>query len=86
MVVLCPQSPLAFGDPTTVAEFVREGVHWLELIPPLNDASTPALLQAFTLLLQNEARLTASSAAIRARVAGTAQEGPSVIRNMVTSV
>lgn len=75
VVVLCPQRQLAFGDPTAVAEFVRERVHWLELLPALDDANAPALLQALALLLQSEAKLPASSAAIRARVAGTAQEG-----------
>ncbi len=84
VVVLCPRRQLAFGDPTAVAEFVRERVQWLELLPALNDANAPALLQALALLLQSEDKLPASSAAIRARVAGTAQEG--AIRDVIAAI
>lgn len=43
-----------------------------------------ALLQALALLLQSETRLPASSAAIRARAPGTAQEG--AIRDVIAAI
>jgi hypothetical protein len=46
VVVICPHRGLNFGSATAVAEFVRERVHWLELVPAANDPSAPPLLRA----------------------------------------
>jgi predicted transposase YdaD len=57
-----------------VAEFLRERVQWIELEPAATDPTAAPLLRALALLVQPEAQIPASSAAIRAEVAGTAQE------------
>ena len=33
VVVICPHRQPNFGSPAAVAEFVRERVHWVELLP-----------------------------------------------------
>jgi predicted transposase YdaD len=75
VVVICPHRRLNFGRAPAVAEFVRERVHWLELVPAANDPSAPPLLRALALLVQPEADVPLSSAAIQAEVAGTDREG-----------
>lgn len=57
-----------------MAEFLRERVQWIELEPAATDPTAAPLLRALALLVQPEAQIPASSAAIRAEVAGTAQE------------
>ena len=74
VVVLCPNRRLNFGRPAAVAEFLRERVQWIELEPAATDPTAPPLLRALALLVQPEAQIPASSAAIRAEVAGTVQE------------
>ena len=74
VVVLCPDRHLNFGRPAAVAEFLRERVQWIELEAVAADPSAPPLLRALALLVQPEEQIPASSAAIRAEVAGTAQE------------
>ncbi|MCH9713617.1 MAG: DUF2887 domain-containing protein [Cyanobacteria bacterium] len=74
VVVLCPNRKLNFGRPLAVAEFLRERVQWIELEPAATDPTAPPLLRALALLVQPEAQIPASSAEIRAEVAGTAQE------------
>lgn len=73
-VVLCPNRQLNFGRPAAVAEFLRERVQWIELEAAATDPSAPPLLRALVLLVQPEAQIPASSAAIRAEVAGTVQQ------------
>jgi predicted transposase YdaD len=74
VVVICPSRALAFGDPEPVAEFLERRVRWLELQPALSDPEAPPLLRTLALLLEKEERLPATTAEIRARVAGTEQE------------
>jgi predicted transposase/invertase (TIGR01784 family) len=74
VVVICPHRHLNFGSPVAVEEFVRERVHWVELLPAAKDLSAPPLLRALALLVQAEEEIPASSAAIQAEVAGTGQE------------
>jgi len=74
VVVLCPHRGLNFGRPAAVAEFLRERVLWIELEPAAADPTAPPLLRALALLVQPEEQIAASSGAIRAQVAGTAQE------------
>ncbi|MFM7393413.1 MAG: DUF2887 domain-containing protein [Cyanobium sp.] len=74
VVVLCPNRQLNFGRPAAVAEFLRERVQWIELEAAAADPSAPPLLKALALLVQPEEQISASSAAIRAEVAGTGQE------------
>ncbi|MFM7548987.1 MAG: DUF2887 domain-containing protein [Cyanobacteriota bacterium] len=74
VVVLCPNRQLNFGRPAAVAEFLRERVQWIELEAVAADPSEPPLLKALALLVQPEEQIPASSAAIRAEVAGTVQE------------
>ena len=74
VVVLCPNRQLNFGRPAAVAEFLRERVRWIELEAVAADQSAPPLLRTLALLVQPEEQIPASSAAIRAEVAGTAQE------------
>jgi predicted transposase YdaD len=74
VVVLCPNRRLNFGRAAAVAEFLRERVQWIELEPAAADPGAPPLLRALALLVQPEAQIPASSAAIRAEVAGTVQE------------
>ena len=71
VVVLCPSRQLHFGDPAPVAEFVEYRVHWIELLPAAANPAAPALVQALALLLQSEQELPITSAALRARVAGS---------------
>ncbi len=71
VVVLCPSRQLNFGDPAPVAEFVEHRVAWIELLPAATNPTAPALVQALALLLQSEQDLPTTSAALRARVAGT---------------
>jgi len=71
VVVLCPSRQLNFGDPAPVAEFVEQRVQWIELLPAAANPTAPALVQALALLLQSEQDLPATTAALRARVAGT---------------
>jgi len=73
VVVLCPSRELHFGDPAPVAEFVERRVQWIELLPAAANPTAPALVQALALLLQSEQELPATSAALRARVAGSRQ-------------
>ena len=73
VVVLCPSRELHFGDPAPVAEFVEQRVQWIELLPAAANPTAPALVQALALLLQSEQELPATSAALRARVAGSRQ-------------
>ena len=74
VVVICPRRTLAFGDPEPVAEFLEHRVRWLELQPALADPNAPPLLRTLALLLEKEERLPATTAEIRARVAGTELE------------
>ncbi|MFM9104950.1 MAG: DUF2887 domain-containing protein, partial [Cyanobium sp.] len=74
VVVLCPNRRLNFGRPAAVAEFLRERVQWIELEAAATDPSAPPLLRALALLVLPEEQIPASSRAIRAEVAGTAQE------------
>jgi predicted transposase YdaD len=74
VVVICPRRTLAFGDPEPVAEFLEHRVRWLELQPALADPDAPPLLRTLALLLEKEERLPATTAEIRARVAGTELE------------
>jgi len=74
VVVLCPNRHLNFGRPAAVAEFLRERVQWIELESAAADPSAPPLLRALALLVLPEEQIPTSSAAIRAEVAGTAQE------------
>ena len=74
VVVICPQRGLNFGRPVAVAEFIQERVRWIELLPAAADPTAVPLLQALALLVQPEEQIPASAAAIRARVAGTAEE------------
>ncbi|MEB3155863.1 MAG: DUF2887 domain-containing protein [Cyanobacteriota bacterium] len=76
VVVICPHRRRNFGSPTPVAEFLRARVHWLELEPAANDPAAPPLLRAMALLVQPEAEIPRSAAAIQAEVAGTVQEAP----------
>ncbi len=72
--MLCLNRQLNFGRPAAVAEFLRERVQWIELEAAAADPSAPPLLKALALLVQPEEQIPASSAAIRAENAGTAQE------------
>jgi predicted transposase YdaD len=74
VVVLCPNRRLNFGRPAAVAEFLRERVQWIELEPAATDPTAAPLLRALALLVQPEEQIPASTATIRAEVAGTAQE------------
>jgi predicted transposase YdaD len=74
VVVICPHRQLNFGSPVAVEEFVRERVHWVELLPAAKDPATPPLLRALALLVQAEEEIPASSAAIQTEVADTGQE------------
>jgi predicted transposase YdaD len=74
VVVICPHRHLNFGSPVAVAEFVRERVHWVELLPAAKDPATPPLLRALALLVQAEEEIPTSSAALQTEVAGTGQE------------
>jgi predicted transposase YdaD len=74
VVVICPHRQLNFGSPVAVEEFVRERVHWVELLPAAKDPATPPLLRALALLVQAEEEIPASSAALQVEVAGTGQE------------
>jgi predicted transposase YdaD len=71
VVVLCPSRHLHFGDPAPVAEFVEKRVQWIELLSAAANPTAPPLVQALALLLQSEQELPATSAALRARVAGS---------------
>ena len=71
VVVLCPSRQLNFGDPAPVAEFVEKRVQWIELLSAAANPTAPALVQALALLLQSEQDLPATTAALRARVAGS---------------
>ena len=73
VVVICPHRQLNFGSPVAVEEFVRERVHWVELLPAAKDPSAPPLLRALALLVQAEEEIPASSAALQSEVAGTGQ-------------
>jgi predicted transposase YdaD len=73
VVVLCPSRQLNFGDPAPVAEFVEQRVQWIELLSAAANPTAPVLVQALALLLQSEQELPATSAALRARVAGSSQ-------------
>ncbi|MFN7898135.1 MAG: DUF2887 domain-containing protein, partial [Synechococcaceae cyanobacterium] len=73
VVVICPHRQLNFGSPIAVAEFVRERVHWVELLPAAKDPTAPLLLRALALLVQAEGEIPASSAALQSEVAGTGQ-------------
>jgi len=73
VVVLCPSRQLNFGDPAPVAEFVEHRVRWVELLPAAANPAAPALVQALALLLQSDQELPITSAALRARVAGTSK-------------
>ena len=72
VLVICPHRALGFGDPTAVAEFVQERVHWLELEPALQDPAAPPLLRTLALLVQSEALVAETVAGIREAVAGSA--------------
>ncbi len=74
VVVICPSRALNFGDPEPVAEFLQERVRWIELLPALRDPGAPPLLRTLALLVQTEEDLPATTATIRAQVAGTALE------------
>jgi len=74
VVVICPSRALNFGDAQPVAEFLQERVHWIELLPALRDPGAPPLLRTLALLVQTEEDLPATTATIRAQVAGTALE------------
>ncbi len=73
VVVLCPSRQLNFGDPAPVAEFVEQRVRWIELLSATTNPTAPALVQALALLLQSEQDLPTTTAALRARVAGSSQ-------------
>ncbi|MFN9623315.1 MAG: DUF2887 domain-containing protein [Cyanobacteriota bacterium] len=74
VVVICPSRSMAFGDPEPVAEFLAQRVRWLELQPALANPDAPPLLRTLALLLEKEDRLPATTAQIRARVAGSELE------------
>jgi predicted transposase/invertase (TIGR01784 family) len=74
VVVICPQRGLNFGRPVAVAEFIQERVRWIELLPAAADPTAEPLLRALALLVQPEEQIPASAAAIRTRVAATAEE------------
>lgn len=74
VVVLCPRRDLGFGRPAAVAEFLRERVRWVELMPAARDPGAPPLLRALALLVQPEDRIPETSASIQASVRGTARE------------
>jgi hypothetical protein len=71
VVVLCPSRQLNFGDPAPVAEFVEKRVQWIDLLSAAANPTAPALVQALALLLQSEQDLPTTTAALRARVAGS---------------
>ena len=71
VVVICPSRDMAFGDPEPVEEFLERRVRWLELEPALSNPDAPPLLRTLALLLEKEERLPATTAEIRAKVAGT---------------
>jgi predicted transposase YdaD len=84
VVVICPHRQLNFGSPVAVEEFVRERVHWVELLPAAKDPSAPPLLRALALLVQAEEEIPASSAALQMEVAGTGQE--EAIADVIASI
>lgn len=51
-----------------------DGVQWIELEPAAADPTASPLLRALALLVQPEEQIPASTATIRAEVAGTAQD------------
>ena len=73
VVVLCPKRNLNYGRPQAVAEFLRERVEWIELLPAQPSDQRPLLQQALGLLLQPEAQLAATSQALRQKVSGSSQ-------------
>ncbi len=73
VVVLCPKRNLNYGRPKVVAEFLRERVEWIELLPAQPSDQRPLLQQALGLLLQPEAQLVATSQALRQKVSGSSQ-------------
>jgi predicted transposase YdaD len=83
-VVLCPSRQLNFGDPAPVAEFVEQRVQWIELLSAAANPPAPALVQALALLLQSEQELPATSAALRARVAGSSSAAE--IDDVITAI
>jgi Protein of unknown function (DUF2887) len=84
VVVLCPSRQLHFGDPAPVAEFVEKRVEWIELLSAAANPRAPALVQAITLLLQSEQDLPATTAALRARMAGSRQTAE--IDDVITAI
>jgi hypothetical protein len=84
VVVLCPSRQLNFGDPAPVAEFVEKRVQWIELLPAAANPTAPALVQALALLLQSEQDLPATTAALRARVAGSS--GAAEIDDVIAAI
>jgi predicted transposase YdaD len=72
-MVLCPRRNLNYGRPKVVAEFLRERVEWIELLPAQPSDQRPLLQQALGLLLQPEAQLAATSQALRQKVSGSSQ-------------
>jgi predicted transposase YdaD len=74
VVVICPSRAMAFGDPEPVSEFLERRVCWLELQPALRNPEASPLLRTLALLLEKEERLPATTAEIRAQVAGSDQE------------
>lgn len=74
VVVICPHRGMNFGRPEAVAEFIQERVRWIELLPAAADPTAVPLLRALALLVQPEEQIPASTAAIRTRVAATAEE------------
>lgn len=55
--------------------FLRERVHWVELLTAAKDPAASPLPRALALLVQPEEEIPGSSTAIQAEVAGTGQEG-----------
>ena len=84
VVVLCPSRQLNFGDPAPVAEFVEQRVQWIELLSAATNPTAPALVQALALLLQSEQELPATTAALRARVAGSS--GAAEIDDVIAAI
>jgi predicted transposase YdaD len=84
VVVLCPSRQLNFGDPAPVAEFVEQRVQWIELLSAAANPTAPALVQALALLLQSEQDLPATTAALRARVAGSS--GAAEIDDVIAAI
>ena len=84
VVVLCPSRQLHFGDPAPVAEFVEQRLQWIELLSAAANPTAPALVQALALLLQSEQELPATTAALRARVAGSS--GAAEIDDVIAAI